>query len=256
MKNLNFLKILITTLILTITFSPKSWAEISSFSWNSDRTQTTYTNEDGSYLKLMSYTNSSFDPNYKYYHYFIGYQYDSNNNYLAWKINADFNARVYDAQGNVIGVTNRFANSMNSNYQTLNYKENGQLISRQDKDGNIMETYKYDNNGKLLVYNSEGKLTGAFDNFFNRLASTDPFYKENMSLLDENGSYQEKDNKGRVIGLYKENGDIITYRYDKGGNLIKAVENGVTIYQRRIYTPSEATAAVQNNKNKFSIIYR
>ncbi len=46
------------------------------------------------------------------------------------------------------------------------------------------------------------------------------------------------------------------YQYDSGGNLVKAVENGVTVYQRRIYTPTEATAAVQNNKNTFSIIYR
>ena len=56
--------------------------------------------------------------------------------------------------------------------------------------------------------------------------------------------------------IFKNN---LIAKYDKGGNLLTAYDkNGNVLYRRRIYTPSEATAAVQNNKNKntFSIIYR
>ena len=45
------------------------------------------------------------------------------------------------------------------------------------------------------------------------------------------------------------------YEYDRGGNLVKAIENGVEIYRRRIYTPAEATAAV-SGKNTFKLKYR
>lgn len=65
------------------------------------------------------------------------------------------------------------------------------------------------------------------------------------------------DTNGNISGRYDFDGNQIgSYKYDAGGNLIEAVENGNVIYRRRIYTPLEATAAVQNNKNKFSIIYR
>ena len=46
------------------------------------------------------------------------------------------------------------------------------------------------------------------------------------------------------------------YEYDRGGNLVKAIENGVEIYRRRIYTVAEATAAVNGDKNTFKLMYR
>ena len=74
---------------------------------------------------------------------------------------------------------------------------------------------------------------------------------------DEGQMIYEDSSMQKPLAKYDFDGNQTgLYQYDAGGNLVKAVENGNVIYRRRIYTPAEATAAVQNNKNTFSIIYR
>ncbi len=94
--------------------------------------------------------------------------------------------------------------------------------------------------------------------------------KENITYYvgdDDNGNWEVWTDEGKMIyedssmqkllAKYDFDGNQTgVYLYDKGGNLIKALENGVEVYRRRIYTPAEAASVVQNNKNKFSIIYR
>ena len=83
---------------------------------------------------------------------------------------------------------------------------------------------------------------------------------------DENGNWEVWSDEGKAIytdssmqkplSKYDFDGNQIgSYKYDAGGNLVAAVENGVEIYRRRIYTPAEATAAV-SGKNTFKIQYR
>ena len=139
-----------------------------------------------------------------------------------------------------------------SGYPTLNYDNSGNLISILDSKGNVSESYKYDANGKMLVYNKDGNLIGAYNDFWDRKASTDDFYEGNLSLLDENGDYKEIVN-GMVSNIYNKNGDITKYEYDAGGNVISVSKNGDILYERRSYTPPEAAAAMPDKNAKYSI---
>ena len=139
-----------------------------------------------------------------------------------------------------------------SGYPTLNYDDDGNLISILDSKGNVSESYKYDANGKMLVYNKDGKLIGAYNDFWDRKASADGFYEGNLSLLDENGDYKEIVD-GKVSNIYGKNGDLTKYDYDAGGNLIQVTKNGESIYERTHYTPPEAAAAMPDKNAKYSI---
>ena len=109
----------------------------------------------------------------------------------------------------------------------------------------------------MLVYNPQGVLLGVYDNFYDRHMSEFSFYDKASTLnhVDENGNYTAKDGD-KVLGIYKADGGVVEYKYDKGGNLISIYDNGVATYRRRIYTPAEATAAVKGDKNTFKIQYR
>ena len=67
-------------------------------------------------------------------------------------------------------------------------------------------------------------------------------------------SYTSENANGRATYDFDGNQTGL-YEYDRGRNLIKAMENGVEVYRRRIYTPAEATAAV-SGKNTFKLKYR
>ena len=91
-------------------------------------------------------------------------------------------------------------------------------------------------------------------------------YVEYYTGLDKDGNWEVWSDNGKavyadssmqkLIAKYDFDGNQIgSYKYDAGGNLVEAIENGIEIYRRRIYTPAEATAAV-SGKNTFSIKYR
>ena len=181
-----------------------------------------------------------------------------------------------------------FGGSNNTYWQTVDFDENGQLKALYDdrlyNGGKLIETYKNAEDGQLLVYNPSGELIGAYNNWYDRKIVQSGYYDKASELQHlENGTYTAKDENNNVLEVYYQNGDYTKNTYDKngnlifsgrynkndeiiqslsntydaGGNLISAYENGVVTYRRRIYTPAEATAAVQKGaKNKFSIIYR
>ncbi len=147
-----------------------------------------------------------------------------------------------------------------SNTQTFDFDENGKIKAWYNASGTLLRTYKYAENGQLLAYDTQGNLIGAFNNFNDQLmhAQGGNYYYSASGLnnITEDGSYTAKDGD-KILGIYQRDGSKTEYQYDAGGNLIKISENGVVTYRRRIYTPAEATAAVQKGgKNNFSIIYR
>ena len=84
--------------------------------------------------------------------------------------------------------------------------------------------------------------------------------------LDEDGNWEVWSDNGKAVYADSSMQKLLSkydfdgnqtglYKYDRGGNLIKAMENGVEVYRRRIYTPAEATVAV-SGKNTFKLKYR
>ena len=108
----------------------------------------------------------------------------------------------------------------------------------------LLQHYDFEN-GNYIIHDKDDKIMGIYKSY-NDIINDIPVSEH--CVINSQGLITSKyDGRGNIIG---------TYRYDKGGNLLEVIENGNITYRRRIYTPAEATAAVQNNKNTFSIIYR
>ena len=141
---------------------------------------------------------------------------------------------------------------------TFIVNSNGDVLARKPSwSAEIDETYQYTDTGKALRYNTSGELLGAYEDSVDAFLVARRF--KDYSLTDTNGNFTDYDDKGNILGVYYANGEVDSYKYnyDKGGNLISSYKNGVVIYRRRIYTPAEATAAVQKGgKNNFSLTYR
>ena len=155
-----------------------------------------------------------------------------------------------------ITINGEYPAGANQTSKRLDFDETGKLQARYNGQ-NLVETYKYTEDGQMLVYNPQGELIGAYNNFYDRHMSEFNKYDKAATLnhVDKNGNYTVKDGD-KVLGIYKADGGVVEYKYDKGGNLISIYDNGVATYRRRIYTPAEATAAVSGKKNTFSIKYR
>ena len=156
------------------------------------------------------------------------------------------------------GEAPSWTTAINSSYETLDFDENGKLQARYSGSGQLLSTYRYAEDGQMLVYNPQGELTGAYGNFYDQLMAGSPWYdkKSELNHLSEDGNYVAKDGD-KILGIYQRDGSKTEYQYDAGGNLISSYKNGIVTYRRRIYTPAEATAAVQKGgKNNFSLTFR
>lgn len=176
----------------------------------------------------------------------------------------DFNYIVVDDNGNTTKEGFYYAPRV-----TYVINSQGQITAKKTTwEGYIYETYKYTDNGKVLRYDTNNVLLGVYDDFIDMHLSTQRYdnyipgdtglssYIGNLNRTDENGNYTEYDSKGNILAVYSRDGGNETYSYDVGGNLIAIYNNGIATYRRRFYTPTEATAAVKNNKNTFSLKYR
>ena len=252
MRNNKFVKIFLLGLLIVVLISFKVQAEVSSEnvfknlfgdkvtslvqSWIP--AGTVYENNDGSKAQLS---------------------YVLNFGRLQYRIDKSVNNESVEGVGwryFCITINGQFPSWAAANsYNLLDFNENGKLKARYTY-GNLVETYQYAKDGQMLVYNAQGELTGAYDNFYDRHLSEFNIYdkKAELNHVDENGNYTAKDGD-KILGIYKADGGVMEYKYDKGGNLISIYDNGIATYQRKIYTPAEATAAV-SGKNTFKIQYR
>ena len=193
---------------------------------------------------------------------------DSNGNTLDWRLVFNSNG-VHPWHGNGFwGDYNYIEVDDNGNtvYNGFYYESrvtfivnsNGDVLARKPSwSAEIDETYQYTDTGKALRYNTSGELLGAYEDPIQAFVAAGRF--GNNSLTDTNGNFVDYDEKGNILGVYYANGEVDSYKYnyDKGGNLISSYKNGIVTYRRRIYTPAEATAAVQKgSKNNFSLTFR
>lgn len=146
-------------------------------------------------------------------------------------------------------------------YQTFDFDENGRLQAVYASNwggntGQLLQTFKYTEDGQMLVYNPQGELIGAYNDWLDKMVDSTHVYQKDLNHLDEQGNYTSRDQKGNVV-VYKANGGLNSYKYDAGGNLIAAYEDGKQTYARRSYTVEEAAKAVSGErKNIFKIRYR
>ena len=163
-----------------------------------------------------------------------------------------------------------------TNLTTYDFDENGKLqafYASANNGGQLLESYRYAEDGQLLVYNPQGQLIGAYDNYGDRYIAKFPYYDKSAELkhLDTDGNYTVKDGNNNVTGVYYQDGKMgkykynaggqllsantydaegnvvgsYNYTYDAGGNLVSAYKNGKAVYLRKRYTIPEADAATQ-----------
>ena len=178
----------------------------------------------------------------------------------------DFNYIAYDENGNVYSEYNYY-----SPRPTYILNQDGQVVGKKNGfNGPLVEEYKYTDSGKLLAYRVDGTFIGVYNDILDyhmvSQAGSDGVspnyqglsrYVNNLNLIDEDGNFYDYAADGKtLLGVYKQNGDITTYKYDAGGNLMQVYENGKQIYSRRIYTVEEASRAVKKDRNTFKLRYR
>lgn len=194
-------------------------------------------------------------------------------------------------------------NSIGNTHETLNivsYDQSGEIVAQNyyypsrvtyvaDSNDNIVgikscwscpivETFKYTDSGKMLVYGADGHLKGTYDSLLDYHA-TNPLGKDSyngipngkgqyidhtLNLISEDGNFYDYDEKGKLQGVYYSDGKSQTYKYssngdyalyDSDGNFLgNFMSNG---QKRRIYSVNEAVAiTTKGPKNRFIIKYR
>lgn len=164
-----------------------------------------------------------------------------NKNLVTW---GDYNAISYNKDGSV-----KSEHFYNNNRVTYIYDENNNLVER--RSCYTCETdrrFQYTDTGKILVYDNNGNLMSTFNDSID-LQMNNNNYTGNLSLVSSDGNFYDKDNQGRTIGVYGQNGDVTKYKYDAGGNIISTYKNGQQTYAKTIYTPAEAAAATHDGNN-------
>ena len=154
----------------------------------------------------------------------------------------------------------------------------GEVIGKKSSwNGPVIETYKYSNTGKLLVYDSDGQFIGIYNDFMDRQANTtagtsfwSPSYTGitqyvgSFNLMEGKEEFNEYNSDGKLIAKYSSDGTFKTYSYAPNGDYTIYDENGKSLgnfmengEKRRIYHVDEAVAVVsKNGKNTFSIKYK
>ena len=99
------------------------------------------------------------------------------------------------------------------------FDDEGKMLKRIDTNGNLVQTYGYNENGLLnAIYDPDGNILRSYG----------------------------YNSKGQLSTIYDENGnELEKYTYDAGGNLVSAYQNGKAVYLRKRYTIPEADAATQ-----------
>ena len=198
----------------------------------------------------------------------------NNTNYVG-VFNVDW--YKYDANGNMVASNRRdFNYALNGDPSyvgwgrtVLNFDENGNFLGEmngreQNQQGSPAVTTpinssSYTDSEKVLTYNKQGQLIGAFNDFFDYIAGKYVGGSANPNMIDSDGNYYERDSYGNVTDVYYQNGTRgphTTYKYDGVGNITEKYEDGKLIYAKKRYTPAEAAAAVHDgNDNVVSITW-
>ena len=147
----------------------------------------------------------------------------------------DIEIETYDAQGNIISITEDTDNDGNiDRSRTYTYNDNGQQLSRLDgnHDGSSLTSanyYTYDINGNQTIYqgdnNGDGNINSrsayVYDAYGNRLSYTNDNDADgvidsiNTDTYDENSNNIYSSNDGDNDGAIDNSGE---YTYDNQGN--------------------------------------
>lgn len=183
------------------------------------------------------------------------------------------NIIAYNKDGEVIGENFYFKTRV-----TYVADENDSIVGiKSCWDCAIVETFKYTDSDKLLVYGTNGKLKGTYDSLADyhvtNVLGMDSYkgtpngkaqyIDHSLNLISEDGCFYDYDSNNKLKGVYYADGNFNTYDYQPNGDyklygtsgefLGNFMENG---QKRRIYNIEEATAVVNRDKNTFKVWYR
>ncbi len=224
-----------------------------------------YYHEDGSYVS-SSVTTTGRDDNAQrgpaafYFAFF-----DAEGNRLPGGGVNDFNYIAYNKAGEVTSGHNYYSPRI-----TYVVDDDDRIVGLKSSwTGPMVETFRYTDSGKMLAYNMQGQLMGAYDDLldyhFSRHGGHDGYFADStglgsyvsvsLNLIGTDGRFYDYDQQGNVLAVYESDGSMS--KYDKGGNLLRKTDhNGNIIWARRIYTVDEAEAASKSNHNSFRIRYK
>ena len=137
----------------------------------------------------------------------------------------------------------------------FNFDENGNFLGETGyHEGGITSTAISTDSGKILTYDLQGKLQGAYTDLLDYMAQK--YISKNvlkLDLTDEDGNYYERDSHGNITDIYHQDGTVekgkYSYVYDGAGNITAIYKDGISTYKRTSYTPAEAAAATNRGNN-------
>ena len=209
---------------------------------------------------------------------------------------------IYCAQARAGGrnTQNQYVGNTGHDLNVIAYNQSGEVIDQffyysgrityvADENNNIVgikscwtcpivETFKYTDSGKMLVYGADGHLKGTYDSLVDYHV-TNPLGQDSyngtpngkgqyidhtLNLISEDGNFYDYDQDHKLKGIYYADGTKKTYVYDTNGDYALYDNDGNFLghfmsngEKRRIYTVNEATAITKKGaKNKFIIQYR
>ena len=224
----------------------------------------TYYNEDGSYA-VSKVTTGSGDNGQKGPGSFYFALYDKDGNCLKCGGGLDFNHIVYNKDAEVIESYNYYSARV-----TYVLNEEGKVVSLKSSwTGPVVETFEYTDSGKMLVFDSEGKMKGVYGSLLDyhlarhgdhdgyRADSTglSKYLDQNLNQINEDGRFYDYDSQGNLIAIYDTDGSM--EKYDKAGNLLKKIDSqGNIVWSKKIYTVQEAESVSRPTGNTIRIRYK
>ena len=240
------------------------FAQISDAAGPKKFNEKTYYHEDGSYVVSRITTGRGTGQGPDGY---IMHIYDKDGNRTSSISNNDFSYIAYNSAGEVIGEYNHHSARM---VYVLD-EDNNIVGLKSSWTGPIVETYQYTDQGKMLVYDADGQLKGAYNDLVDyhtaRQGNCGGWYRPScaglgeyaggeLSLLSEDGKFYDYDSQGNLLAVYESDGSMS--KYDKGGNLIKQTDSsGKLLWARKIYTVQEAESVSKDGSvNSVRIRYK